>query len=133
MNLFRSTVCGAIASILLIPAAGFLAPKASAQVAALEEIVVTARKREESIQDVPLSITAFTGEELERGGFVDLEDISFQTTGMQFNNELAGTRPGRLFSNIRFRGSKAASTPRCRPLLFSSTASLRCRVRRPWR
>ncbi|MXZ27502.1 MAG: TonB-dependent receptor [Gammaproteobacteria bacterium] len=104
MNLIRSATCGAIASILLLPAAGFLAPKASAQVAALEEIVVTARKREESIQDVPLSITAFTGEELERGGFVDLEDISFQTTGMQFNNELAGTRPGRLFSNIRFRG-----------------------------
>ena len=104
MNLIRSTICGATASILIIPLAGLVAPKASAQVAALEEIVVTARKREESIQDVPLSITAFTGEELERGGFVDLEDISFQTTGMQFNNELAGTRPGRLFSNIRFRG-----------------------------
>ena len=104
MNLIRSTTCGAIASFLIIPFAGFVAPTASAQMAALEEIVVTARKREESIQDVPLSITAFTGEELERGGFVDLEDISFQTTGMQFNNELAGTRPGRLFSNIRFRG-----------------------------
>ena len=104
MNLIRSTTCGAIASFLIIPLTGFVAPTASAQMAALEEIVVTARKREESIQDVPLSITAFTGEELERGGYVDLEDISFQTAGMQFNNELAGTRPGRLFSNIRFRG-----------------------------
>ena len=104
MNRTRSITCGAIASFLLIPVAGFVAPSASAQTAALEEIVVTARKREESIQDVPLSITAFTGEELERGGYVDLEDISFQTAGMQFNNELAGTRPGRLFSNIRFRG-----------------------------
>lgn len=70
----------------------------------IEEVVVTARKREESLQDVPLSITAFTTEDLERGAFVDLEDISQQTTGMQFNSELAGTRPGRIFSNIRFRG-----------------------------
>ena len=104
MNLSRFNTCGAIAPFLLIPLTSFVLPTASAQVAALEEIVVTARKREESIQDVPLSITAFTGEELERGGYVDLEDISFQTAGMQFNNELAGTRPGRLFSNIRFRG-----------------------------
>ena len=104
MKLTRYCLCGAIASILIIPAALLSAPSAEAQAAALEEIVVTARKREESIQDVPLSITAFTGEELERGGYVDLEDISFQTAGMQFNNELAGTRPGRLFSNIRFRG-----------------------------
>ncbi len=104
MKLFRSFTFGACASLLIIPSALLLAPAVEAQQAALEEIVVTARKREESIQDVPLSITAFTGEELERGGYVDLEDISFQTAGMQFNNELAGTRPGRLFSNIRFRG-----------------------------
>ena len=104
MNLSRSFTCGAVASFLILPLAGFLAPASAVQAAELEEIVVTARKREESIQDVPLSITAFTGEELERGGFADLEDISFQTAGMQFNNELAGTRPGRLFSNIRFRG-----------------------------
>ena len=104
MNLIRTTTCGAVASFLITPLTGFVAPSASAQMAALEEIVVTARKREESIQDVPLSITAFTGAELERGGYVDLEDISFRTAGMQFNNELAGTRPGRLFSNIRFRG-----------------------------
>ena len=30
----------------------------------LEEIVVTARKREESIQDTPISITAFSGDDL---------------------------------------------------------------------
>ena len=71
---------------------------------ALEEIVVTARKREESLQDIPLSVTAFSEAEISRGGYVDLEDISMNTPGMQFNNELAGVRPGRLYSNIRFRG-----------------------------
>ena len=104
MRLTRSCIHGAVALTLVIPPAFLAATSAAAQTAGLEEIVVTARKREESIQDVPLSITAFTGEELERGGYADLEDISLQTAGMQFNNELAGTRPGRLFSNIRFRG-----------------------------
>ena len=71
---------------------------------ALEEIIVTARKREESLQDIPLSVSAFSQFELSRGGYIDLEDISVNTPGMQFNNELAGVRPGRLYSNIRFRG-----------------------------
>ena len=70
----------------------------------IEEIIVTSRKRTESLQDIPLSVTAFSQAELERGAYVNLEDISFATPGMQFNNELAGVRPGRLYSNIRFRG-----------------------------
>ncbi len=35
---------------------------------AIEEIVVTARQRSESLQDVPASITAFTSEQLQRAG-----------------------------------------------------------------
>jgi iron complex outermembrane receptor protein len=76
----------------------------NAQSLALEEIVVTARKREESLQDIPLSVTAFTADQIERAGFSNLEDISLQTPGLQFNDTLAGSRPGRLFSNIRIRG-----------------------------
>ncbi|MCB2108570.1 MAG: TonB-dependent receptor [Rhodobacteraceae bacterium] len=75
-----------------------------AQAVGLEEIVVTARKRAESLQDIPVSVTAFTADQIERAGFLDLEDISVQTTGFQFNNALSGSRPGRLFSNMRFRG-----------------------------
>jgi len=39
-------------------------------------IVVTARRREESLQDVPVAITAFSGAELERSGAVDITDIA---------------------------------------------------------
>ena len=42
----------------------------------LEEIVVTAQKRSQSIQDVPVSVTAFGGEALEDNGAVNLEDLS---------------------------------------------------------
>jgi len=40
----------------------------------LEEITVTARKRAESLQDVPASIQAFTGEDLKRQGITNFED-----------------------------------------------------------
>ena len=41
----------------------------------LEEIVVTARKREENLQDVPAAITALGGEALDKMGAAGLEDI----------------------------------------------------------
>ncbi len=43
--------------------------------AALEEVVVTARKREESLQDVPISINAVSGAKLEEAGISKLEDL----------------------------------------------------------
>jgi iron complex outermembrane recepter protein len=41
---------------------------------ALEEVIVTARKREESMQDVPISVTAL-GEQLQRSSLKDLRDV----------------------------------------------------------
>jgi iron complex outermembrane receptor protein len=43
------------------------------------EIVVTARRRAESLQDVPIAVTAYTGEALERQGAIDITDISDTT------------------------------------------------------
>jgi iron complex outermembrane receptor protein len=43
------------------------------------EIVVTARRRAESLQDVPIAVTAYQGEALERQGALDLTDISDTT------------------------------------------------------
>jgi hypothetical protein len=55
------------------------APDATAQEqgasSALEEIVVTSRKREESLQDISGSIQALTGDELKRKGLQNLEDL----------------------------------------------------------
>jgi iron complex outermembrane recepter protein len=47
-----------------------------AQSQGLEEILVTAQRREQSLQDVPISVTAVTGEAIEEGGFSDVEDMS---------------------------------------------------------
>jgi outer membrane receptor protein involved in Fe transport len=52
--------------------------------AGLEEIIVTATKRSERLQDVPVAITALTGVELERRGAVRLEDYVAAVPGLAF-------------------------------------------------
>ena len=74
---------------LICTAAGFtasLAGEVMAQSLALEEIVVTARKREESIQDIPVVVTAYSAEELSRRGAGELEDIAAATPGLAFED-----------------------------------------------
>jgi iron complex outermembrane receptor protein len=66
----------------------FSAPVA-AQNSVLEEVIVTARKREEAIQDVPVSITAFTGNQLRDAGITNLKDLGYQTPGVQIDQSSA--------------------------------------------
>lgn len=54
-----------------------VSPIATAQELALEEIVVTARKRKEDLQDVGLSVSAMTGTEIERTFARDIRDLAF--------------------------------------------------------
>jgi len=48
----------------------------------LEEIIVMARKREQSIQDVSISITAFSGEEVQDLRIANAQELSWYTPGM---------------------------------------------------
>ncbi|WP_405227933.1 TonB-dependent receptor [Lentisalinibacter sediminis] len=52
----------------------------------LEEIIVTARKREESLQDAPVSVTAFTSEMITRAGITDINDVALRTPGLTYGN-----------------------------------------------
>ena len=45
-------------------------------VLALEEVVVVARKRTENLQEVPVSITALTGEQLKNQGVFNTSDLN---------------------------------------------------------
>jgi len=64
-----SAIYGAMASALLIS-------PSILQAQVLEEVVVTAQRRVQSMQDVPISVFAITGQEIERQGFRDLRDFS---------------------------------------------------------
>ena len=65
--------------VLAVGAFGlFAGQSASAQGASglLEEVVVTARRREESLQDLPLSIAALSAGQMEAQGISSIEDVS---------------------------------------------------------
>lgn len=51
---------------------------------ALEEIVVTARKREESLQDTPVSVAAFSGDALEKRGLSNISEVGNFTPNLTF-------------------------------------------------
>jgi len=58
---------------------------ATAQAPSLEEVVVTARKREESLQDVPLPVTALTEADISNRQVSSLDDVAKFTPGLVFS------------------------------------------------
>lgn len=75
----------------------------SATETGIQEIIVTAQRREEPLQDVPISVSVVSGEQMEAAGIRDITDIARSVPGMSFDNSL----PGR--SNVSIRGIVAAS------------------------
>ena len=62
---------------------GSAAPPASGiEDRAIEEIVVTAQKRDQKLQDVPISITAITAAEMKRRNIEDPLDVAYKTAGV---------------------------------------------------
>ncbi len=56
----------------------------------LEEVIVTAQKREQSLQDVGIAVSAFTGEQLRAFGVSESFDIAAFTPGVHISGNLAG-------------------------------------------
>jgi iron complex outermembrane receptor protein len=75
------------ASTLVFPGTA-LAQQVEPQ-ASMEEIVVTARKREERLQDVPLSVQAFSGDALAREGIDSFAEVAYRVPGLKLSAERA--------------------------------------------
>ena len=58
----------------------------------IEEVVVTARKRTESMQQVPIAITALSGEALDKAAVVEMNDVDRMATNVVFEG-LDRTKP----------------------------------------
>lgn len=95
----------AIALLYALPASAQAPDTAGEQeeAAVFDKIVVTSRKRAETLQDVPLTVTAFSAGAIEDAGIESLEDISQFSPGLFFSNQ-GNQRGGRSESVIRFRG-----------------------------
>jgi len=64
---------------------GQAAPAPTATAAGgIEEIVVTAERREERLQDVPISVAAFSQEKLDSQGLKNIDDLSRLSPGVTF-------------------------------------------------
>jgi len=70
--------------VALLPATASAA-QAEADGAGVEELVVTAQRREERLQDVPVAVTAVSGETLERRNFTDTANIQLIAPSVIFN------------------------------------------------
>ena len=94
----RSIRLFASAGIAALIAIAYNSPPSFAQELALEEIIVTARKREENLQSLPLTVTALTNEDIYDRGVNDILDLADYTPG--FYTETVGGRD----ANPYFRG-----------------------------
>lgn len=75
-----------LAGILAVPATGAFLASSLAYSQQLEEVIVTARAREETLQDVPATITAFTENQIENIGIQRAEDFIYMTPGVTMVN-----------------------------------------------
>lgn len=85
----RKNLAVSTALLLLLADNGAIAQPAAAYEAArgvLEEVLVTARRRESSLQEVPLSVTALDGETLEKLKFFEFEDFADAVPGLSMTN-----------------------------------------------
>ena len=84
-----------MAALASVAASGFAALPAVAQEelpgasADSGDIVVTARRREETLMSVPVAVTAYTGEQLEASGALDITSISDTTPNVTLENSRA--------------------------------------------
>lgn len=80
-----------------------VATTASAQTTEIEELVVTAEKREQSLQDVPVAVSAFTDERRELVGINSVADLTNFTPGLAYstNNDRINMRGIGRFTNNR--------------------------------
>ena len=72
---------------LLFLLAGPVLNISSLQAQSLDEIIVTAQKREESIQDTPISMAAFGSEDLEQMGVVEIGNVSDYLVNVQIDKQ----------------------------------------------
>jgi iron complex outermembrane recepter protein len=85
-------------------AAGTSSASNNASSESLEEVVVTATRRAESLQKVPISIDAITGAELTERGAISIADVAAMTPGLQFDLAYPGIS---TYTTIAIRGMNA--------------------------
>lgn len=90
--------------LVALTALAIAAPAAAQDSGALEEIIVTAQKREQNIMDVPVAITAVTGAQIEESGITDVFSLQQNVPGL-----IVGQSQTATTSNFAIRGVGSTS------------------------
>jgi iron complex outermembrane receptor protein len=85
-------ITAALSGSAAVHQAPALAADASAETTTLEEVIVTARKRTENLQDVPISIDVFTSKDLQNLAISQFEDYATMTPSISFVSAGPGTQ-----------------------------------------
>jgi len=110
MRKFLAYGCSIVA---LAAASGAVAQDAQqpvAQATTLDEIVVTAQKREQSLNDVPVSVNVASGEQLAQRGITDVADLGKLVPGFTYT-ESAFNTPVFTLRGIGFYDTSMAAKP----------------------
>lgn len=93
MNYRRSLSCGLLlTSALAGPVAAHAQDAPGEDTGGLEEIVVTAQKREQSVQDVPIAVTAISGDALEANRITNVTDLTGLAPGVTIRTSAGGSK-----------------------------------------
>ena len=83
----------------------------STDAAQVEQVVVTAQKREQKAMDVPVSLTAYSGSTLEMLGVQEFEELSLFVPGFEVQNQ-SPNNPGFVMRGITSDSGEATNEPR---------------------
>jgi iron complex outermembrane recepter protein len=89
----RAGLIGAVATAILIASTGIAdaqQTETAPEQAQLEEIVVTAQKRETTVDKTPISITAVSGKDLQDRGITDFSTLAGETPGVSMKTNGPG-------------------------------------------
>ena len=85
LNTSRAALLLGAVTTLISPEFAIAQDAAGASSGGLEEIVVTARKREENLQSAPVSVAALSGDALEKAGIDEFSEIASRVPGFTLN------------------------------------------------
>jgi len=97
---FATALLSSVCTLILLPVETRAQNDANAG-SLLDEVIVTAQKREANLQDTPLSISAMSGDTLERIGIDTVDDFQFFVPGITVTND------SMAIVNIRAIGTSA--------------------------
>ena len=78
-------ICRGMASLPFALGILLAMPAHAQDQAGFEEIVVTTRKKEENLQDIPIAVNALSREDMERAGVKELNEIAHHDSSLQFD------------------------------------------------